>query len=212
MFIYKIPNVVKKLFSKLIWEIPNAIHQNENIYFTFDDGPTPEITKFVLDELNKSNAKATFFCIGKNIRENPDIIKAIIINGHAIGNHTMNHLNAWKVSETCYLENIKLCENEIQMFSNKSVGFRPPYGRISNLLNKSNLVKKIIMWSVLTGDYRKDDVTDDIIKNCLPLLKPGAIVVFHDSLKAYHNLKVILPVFLDHCRKNNLTPSVLPYD
>lgn len=211
MFIYSIPKFVKKIFPKLIWDIPAEIHQHKYIYFTFDDGPTPEITKFVLDELQKFQAKATFFCIGKNIIENPEIIKQIISQGHSIGNHTMNHLNAWKVSNETYNENIEKCERIIQQYVTSSVGFRPPYGRVSKFIYNNELISNKIMWTVLTGDYRKGNFSQQIIDRCTPYLMPGSIVVFHDSVKSFHNLKVILPAFLSYCQTKHLIPSALPY-
>lgn len=200
------------MFPKLIWEIPSDIHQNKYIYLTFDDGPTPEITKFVLDELNKYQAKATFFCIGKNIEEHPDIIHDMIRQGHTIGNHTMNHLNAWNVSKDQYADNLQQCEKVIDQMGLSSVGFRPPYGRISRSLYYEKKIQKKVMWTVLTGDYRKENVSKQIIRNCLPHLKPGAIVVFHDSLKSFHNLQVILPAFLTYCQSQHLIPVAIPHD
>ncbi len=211
MFIYHIPNFVKKIFPKLIWEVSAEIHQDKYVYFTFDDGPTPEITKFVLDELNKYQAKATFFCIGKNMLENPDIVRDIISQGHSIGNHTMNHLNAWKVPFYRYAENIDQCENEIKQFIKASVGFRPPYGRVSKSLYVDKLITHKYMWTILAGDYRKGNYSKHIIDHCLPNLRPGTIVIFHDSVKSFHNLKVILPAFLAYCQSKQLIPSALPY-
>ncbi|MEY2792025.1 MAG: Chitooligosaccharide deacetylase [Bacteroidota bacterium] len=209
MFIYKIPNIVKRALPKLIWEIPLSIHQNKFIYFTFDDGPTPEITNFVLEELNKFQATASFFCIGKNIKQNPELINQILESNCTIGNHTMNHLNAWKTSSDIYRANRALCDQEINNFNCKSVGFRPPYGRITSNIYNSFSEEPIYMWSVLTGDYRKESKSEEIISNCLPLLKPGSIVVFHDSVKSFHHLKIILPVFLAYCKENNLKPCAL---
>jgi len=209
MFIYKIPKLVKRLFPNLIWEVPRSQHQDKFIYFTFDDGPTPEITNFVLDELHKFNAKATFFCIGKNIQANPALFHRIFHEGHSIGNHTMNHLNAWKENTKAYHTDILHCESEIVKNNTFSIGFRPPYGRLKKLKLLLKQVEKIYMWSVLTGDYRSEKCAKQIINNCLPHLKAGAIVVFHDSLKASHNLKIILPIFLAYCKKQNLILSGL---
>lgn len=208
MFIYKIPTLAKTVFPKLIWDIPPSVAGNK-IYFTFDDGPTPEITNFVLEELNKFEAKATFFCIGKNLLEHKSIAQQIISSGSTIGNHTMNHLNAWKVSPEVYQKNTSLCDELFNEIGIESVGFRPPYGRITSSMYQDEGLGNIYMWSVLTGDYRPEFKANHIINACLPLLKPGQIIIFHDSVKAFHNLKIILPVFLTYCKEHNLVPSAL---
>ncbi len=212
MFIYKLPHIIKRIFPNLIWEISPSVHENKYIYFTFDDGPTPEITNFVLEQLNKFKSKATFFCIGKNIQQNEDLIKLIISNGHAVGNHTMNHFNAWRVNKYRFIENVDLCNLELLKHTSNIAGFRPPYGRFSRYFDHFKQLQPTYMWSILTGDYRKSDKSIEILKECLPLLKPGAIIVFHDSNKAYHNLKIILPVFLEYCHNQNLILSTLPND
>lgn len=208
MFIYKIPTLAKTVFPKLIWDIPASSAGNK-IYFTFDDGPTPEITNFVLEELKKFEAKATFFCIGKNLIEHKTIAQEIISSGSTIGNHTMNHFNAWQVAKKVYHLNALDCELAIEELGVKSIGFRPPYGRITADVYHSVDFGKMYMWSILTGDYRPENKANEIIKACLPLLKPGQIIIFHDSVKAFHNLKIILPAFLDYCKEHNLVPSAL---
>ena len=131
--------LIKKIFSKYVWDVYNS---ENKIYLTFDDGPTPEITEWVLEELKKHNAKATFFCIGNNIEKYPDVFEKVINEGHSIGNHTFNHLNGWKTATEDYLENTKLCKEQIlksnpsnselakQIYNLKSAIFRPPYGKI----------------------------------------------------------------------------------
>lgn len=209
MFLHALPSIIKKLFPKFYWEIPPLDHSDRRIYFTFDDGPTPEITKFVLDELKKADATATFFCIGKNIQENPNLITEIVNAQCTIGNHTMNHLNAWKVSPKEYLENIESCEKLIEAYGAQSVGFRPPYGRFTRIFYKNFISHKIFMWTILTGDYNKNLNPESILKKCIPKLKPGQILIFHDSIKAFPILKIILPQLLLECKKLNLKPSAL---
>ena len=206
MFIHQIPRFVPALFPKLIWSMPVAEESNE-VYFTFDDGPTPEITNFVLDCLAQYNAKATFFCIGKNIQENYNIVNAIIQANHRIGNHTMNHSNAWKMDFTSYKEDVEQCEEVFNQQQIKSIGFRPPYGRITRKMYLE--MDNVILWSVLTGDYNSSLAPDNILKSILPYLKPGAIVVMHDSIKAFPRLKVILPAILAYCKEKNLVLSAL---
>lgn len=210
MFIHQIPHFITRLFPQLNWSMPTIGVDDRRVYFTFDDGPTPEITNFVLEELDKFDAKATFFCIGKNVELNPELFKLIISKGHTVGNHTMNHANAWKFAFDDYLQNIALCENVFSQFNVNSVGFRPPYGRFNNkIIRAIKFKQEIFMWSVLTGDYNTDLDTSKVLKKCLTKLKPGDIIVFHDSVKAAQNLRTLLPEFLSYCVNNNLVPSAL---
>jgi peptidoglycan/xylan/chitin deacetylase (PgdA/CDA1 family) len=190
----KVPKFIKKIFYNQVWDIPNA---ENKIYLTFDDGPTPLITEWVLGILKKENIKATFFCIGNNIEKHPEIFNKIIEDGHSIGNHTFNHLKGWKTTSKEYVENIDLCSSIIQKSTKNNLQsslFRPPYGRIkpmqTKLLRKKGF--KIIMWDILSKDY------DQTIspKKCLENTKKttsGSILVFHDSLKAQKNLQYTLP-------------------
>ncbi len=193
-YIAKTPKWVKKLFPDSIWEMPNS---DKSLYLTFDDGPHPQITDFVLDELLKYNAKATFFCIGKNVVENPLIFKRILSLGHAVGNHTYNHLNGWKTSKSAYLQNI----NEAAKYIHSDL-FRPPYGRISStqLRGLSMLHKpfKIIMWTILSGDFDVSITPQQCSSNVLKNAETGSIIVFHDSDKAYERLRYTLPVVLKY--------------
>ncbi|OYX86267.1 MAG: polysaccharide deacetylase family protein [Flavobacteriales bacterium 32-34-25] len=200
---------IKKLFSNYIWDIPN----NENkIYLTFDDGPTPEITQWVLNQLEQYNAKATFFCIGKNIAAHPEIFSQIIEKGHSIGNHTYNHLNGWKTTTDEYLENIETCETTISNLNSeisilKSKIFRPPYGKIKLAQAKKLRQKgyKIIMWDVLSADFDQSITKEECLNNVLSNTKSGSIIVFHDSLKAFKNLEYTLPKVLQHLTENNFS-------
>jgi len=192
-YLAKTPAFIKKLYPECLWDVKTI----ENIiYLTFDDGPTPEVTFYVLDELKKYNAKATFFCIGKNVKEHFDIYKRIIAEGHKPGNHTFNHLNGWKTDDREYLEDIKQAANIID-----SEYFRPPYGRITKFqlkaLQGENYKLKTVMWSVLSGDFDVKISPENCYLNVIKNVKPGAIVVFHDSLKAFARLKYALPRVLD---------------
>lgn len=200
--------IIKRIFSNYIWEIPNS---NNNIYLTFDDGPTPEITEWVLDELDKHSAKATFFCIGKNIVAQPALFKKIIDKGHAIGNHTFNHLNGWKTTTKDYLNNIVLCEQSIINHKINSKIFRPPYGRINSIQSKKLRKQgyKIIMWDVLSADFDQSITNEKCVKNVVVNIKPGSIIVFHDSHKAFNNLKYALPKVLDFIDKNNFNYEII---
>lgn len=202
----KTNQIIKKLFSNFIWDIPNS---ENKIYLTFDDGPTPEITQWVLNQLEQYNAKATFFCIGKNIEQHPEIFKKLIENGHAIGNHTFNHLNGWKTISKEYLKNIEACENTISnlnsvIFNLKSKIFRPPYGKIKASQAKKLRQKgyKIIMWDVLSADFDQSITKEKCLDNVLSNTQSGSIIVFHDSVKAFKNLEYVLPRVLQHLAKN----------
>ncbi len=200
----KINWLLKKIFSNQVWDIPN---NDKKVYLTFDDGPTPEITHWVLSELKKHNAKATFFCIGDNIRKYPAIFKQVILENHSIGNHTYTHLNGWKTGNDVYIENVFDCQSEIEKFkiyNLKSKVFRPPYGKIkpsqSNSLRK--LGYKIIMWNVISYDFDKSISKEQCLQNVLKKVKSGSIIVFHDSIKAFQNLQYALPKTLLFLNEN----------
>lgn len=203
MFIHQIPSFIPALFPRFTW----SKAADRQIYLTFDDGPTPEITDFVLECLAEFEAKATFFCIGKNVVENPSIIQRIQAAGHSIGNHTMNHSNAWKMDYDAYVDDFNKCEAVFNQLAIKSIGFRPPYGRITRKMYRE--MDNVILWSVLTGDYNASLSSSEIISSVLPLLKPGAIVVMHDSVKAFPRLQVILPAILRYCKEQKIVLSAL---
>ena len=173
----------------------------KEVYLTFDDGPIPVITPWVLEQLKIYNAKATFFCIGDNIRKHPDVFKQIINQKHRIGNHTFNHLKGWKYNTKTYLENILLAQELIPNQGKKL--FRPPYGKITLEQSKRlrNLNYTIIMWDVLSADFDKSLTAEDCIKNVLKKVTNGSIVVFHDSQKSFPRLKETLPKVLNELQK-----------
>ena len=205
----KTHTIIKRLFKKYIWDLPN---QNNSVYLTFDDGPTPEITNWVLDELAKNNIKATFFCIGKNILENPVTYSRILNEGHVVGNHTNNHLNGWKTSDENYLENIGTCQKIIDNNkTNTSKLFRPPYGKIRRNQGNQLLSKeyKIIMWDVLSADFDRNISPDKCLNNVVNNVKSGSVIVFHDSLKAAKNLQYALPKTIAYLLKNEFNFEVI---
>jgi peptidoglycan/xylan/chitin deacetylase (PgdA/CDA1 family) len=197
----KTNSIIKKIFRNYIWDIPNS---ENKIYLTFDDGPIPEITEWVLEELKKYNAKATFFCIGNNIEKHPSVFAKVINEGHSIGNHTFNHLNGWKTSIEEYLENFKQCEAIISNLQSTTCNlFRPPYGKIK--LSQSKKIRKlgykIIMWDVLSVDYDNFITPQKCLENVLENASSGSIIVFHDSIKAFPNLEYTLPRVLENLSK-----------
>lgn len=194
---------IKWIFPKYIWDIKNV---DNKIYLTFDDGPIPEITEWILDILNKYEVKATFFCIGDNIEKHPEVFQKVIKNGHSIGNHTFNHLKGWNFSTEEYIENTLQCEKAItsnsEIVNLKSKIFRPPYGKIkpsqSNILRK--LGYKIIMWDVLSVDYDKKISPEQCLENIIQNTVSGSIIACHDSLKAFKNLEYALPKAIEYLK------------
>jgi peptidoglycan-N-acetylglucosamine deacetylase len=201
-YFVKTPWWLKKLYPRCVWDLPA---REKVLYLTFDDGPHPQVTPFVLETLQQYNAKATFFCIGKNVAAHKDIYRSLLDAGHYAGNHTFNHLNGWKATDEHYLKNILEAGKYID-----SNLFRPPYGRITRFqvklltgIRNSPLHNnfRIIMWDVLSGDFdtKLSGVTcaNYVIKNA----QPGSIIVFHDSEKAFPRLQEALPKTLEHFSK-----------
>lgn len=201
---------MRRLFPGCTWDFKTG---EKTIYLSFDDGPHPEITPFVLQELKKYDAKATFFCIGDNVRRYPEVYQQIIEAGHTVGNHTMHHINGWKSTDEAYLDDIK----QAGVYIRPGL-FRPPYGRIKRSqvkkltagTGKDEQVYQIIMWSVLAGDW---DVTITPQK-CLERVKnavyPGCIIVFHDSEKANGRMRYALPGVLQHFSKLGYSFKAMP--
>ncbi|RFM29687.1 polysaccharide deacetylase family protein [Deminuibacter soli] len=209
MYLVKTPWLLRKWYASLTWKMPA---DEKTIYLTFDDGPHEQATPFVLAQLKQYNAKGTFFCIGKNVVAYPDIYRQVIAEGHAVGNHTHNHVNGWKTGDKQYLSNVLEAAKYID-----SDLFRPPYGRITRfqttLLQKAAVrglhtgVKagangfRIIMWSVLSGDFDVKLSPEQCLQNVLLNVEPGSIVVFHDSTKAWNRLQYALPGVLEALKK-----------
>jgi len=180
------PRFIQWLYPERIWAFSRS---SNSVFLTFDDGPIPELTPWVLDELKKHNAKATFFCIGENIQKHPEIFQRILSEGHSVGNHTFNHLKGTKTETSKYIENILIAEKLID-----SKLFRPPYGKITSKQAKILQSKgfKIVMWDIISYDYDATISEEKCLQNVLKNIKPGCIVVFHDSIKAEKNLRFLL--------------------
>lgn len=217
LFRPKYPYLLRLLYPERVSTVKNS----HAIYLTFDDGPIPEVTPWVLDLLKKHDAKATFFCIGDNVQKHPDIFRRIIEEGHAVGNHTFNHLKGWKTSRSEYIENIRMSDkvmvSEASQRNNKEDNisaetqakkpefplFRPPYGKIKN--SQAKLAQqegfKVVMWDVISGDYNKDFSAEECYRNVTENAKAGSTIVFHDSQKAFVNLREILPKVLEYYKE-----------
>ncbi len=197
-YLISIPWWLKRLYNKgLIW---SRSTKHKRIYLSFDDGPHPLITNFVLDTLKENSIKATFFCIGDNVLKYPETFERIVKEQHSIGNHTHNHLNGWKSDNIQYYKNILQAAKHIP-----SKLFRPPYGKIkptqANYLLKRGW--RIIMWNSLSADF--DSSIDGVtcFNNVKSTMKNGSIVVFHDSEKAFDRLKIALPLLIEYCREQH---------
>ena len=190
----RIPRVVKWAYPECIWQIPND--QNA-VYLTFDDGPTPEITDWVMDQLARYSALATFFLIGNNVQQNPEIYQRLVSAGHSIGNHCYNHEKGWTTKNEDYFKSVAQTNYLLQ-----SPLFRPPFGRIKkSQIKELSQHYKIIMWDVLSHDYDKRLSPQECTENVLHNVRSGSIIVFHDSVKAWPNLKESLPAVLEGISK-----------
>lgn len=193
-YLVKSPWLLRKMYADCIWKIDT---EEKILFLTFDDGPHPQATSFVLDALRDYDAFGTFFCIGKNVEEHRDVYNRILEAGHRTGNHTYDHLNGWKTEDSVYLKSIvragELIDSDL---------FRPPYGRISKFqlsaLKGERFKMKTVMWSVLSGDFDVSAKPENCYLNVVNHAKPGSIVVFHDSMKAFSNLRSTLPKVLEH--------------
>lgn len=194
---------MRAYYPKLTWLLPNS---SKTVYLTFDDGPTPEITDWVLNQLEQHDAKATFFLIGKNIEENPEIFERLKASGNSLGNHTYNHLNGWKNSTSEYLKQFEKCE---ELLSTNL--FRPPYGKLKKA--PSRVIRKthnIIMWDIISYDFDTDTIPEQCFGYVKKHVRPGSIIVFHDSKKAWPNLIEALPKALEHLKKEGYKMEAIP--
>ncbi len=207
MYLVKTPRVIQNLFPNFHWSVDT---QEAVLYLTFDDGPIPGVTPWVLEELEKFDALATFFCVGANAKRHPHLIRDILDRGHSLGNHTMHHLDGWASENLPYFHDVRHCAAQVN-----TTLFRPPYGRIKPRQSQFLLRHyEIVMWDVLSGDFDPHLSKADCAKNVINHAGPGSIVVFHDSLKAEEKIKYALPRVLQHFsdlgyRFGRLTPELL---
>jgi len=198
-YLKNISKLGRLLAPSLLWNMPR---NTNSIYLSFDDGPHPEITPWVLNILKEHDAKATFFCVGENILKYPKVFQQLISEGHSVGNHTHNHLKGWKTSTPIYVENTVKAEAAISKYSeirkDKKL-FRPPYGKIkpSQARRLKQLDYRIVMWDALSADFDPSITAEECYNNVIENTKAGSIVVFHDSEKASEKLKSVLPRILE---------------
>ncbi|TDB64447.1 polysaccharide deacetylase family protein [Arundinibacter roseus] len=203
-FLHYTPRLLHQLAPRFTWHIPT---NEKTIFLTFDDGPIPEVTEFVLDQLNQFDAKATFFCIGDNVRKYTNIFNRILQDGHSAGNHTFNHLKGWSTPDEVYLKNWQECQSILP----ETRLFRPPYGRITLSQARSLPAEtQIIMWDVLSGDFSKEITPENCLHQSIRHTKAGSIVVFHDSHKASENMTYALPRYLEHFKRQGFRFEALP--
>jgi len=198
MYLVKTPQFIQNLFPNFTWRIPT---QDKELFLTFDDGPIPEVTPWVLDQLRAFQAKATFFCVGDNIRKHQEVFQQVKEEGHSVGNHTFNHLNGWASDNIPYFHNVRhaatLTDSDL---------FRPPYGRLKP--KQAQFLQRhyrIVMWDVLSGDFDPNISEEQCLNNVVNNASEGSIIVFHDSLKAKEKLEYVLPRALKHFSEQGYT-------
>ncbi|CCH00191.1 polysaccharide deacetylase [Fibrella aestuarina BUZ 2] len=209
LFLHKSNFLFRTVYPDFWWRL-DADPAEPTIYLTFDDGPIPGVTEFVLDQLEQYAAQATFFCIGDNVGKHRDVFYKIIEAGHLIGNHTFNHLNGWKTHDDVYWANIRKCQRQLGI---PTPLFRPPYGKIKKSQAagiRADLT--VVMWDVLTGDFDRTLAKETVLQKSIQYTEPGSIVVFHDSIKAWPNLHYVLPRYLDEFARLGYQFKALPID
>jgi peptidoglycan-N-acetylglucosamine deacetylase len=203
-----VPGWVKWLHPPfLIWEMPES--EDQAVYITFDDGPNPEVTPWVLEHLSDAGAKATFFCVGANVEKFPKVYDTLLSSEMKVGNHTFNHINGWKTRDSDYLASYEQAQRVIE-----SPLFRPPYGKIKysqiRMLQHLDPGIRFVMWSILSRDFDKKITSVQCLDNVINNIKPGSVIIFHDSLKARVHLEFALPRVLEFCQKKGWAMKALP--
>lgn len=199
----RLPWVIRLIYRKALWRIKKS---EKVVYLTFDDGPIPEVTPWVLNLLKEENIKASFFCVGENVQKHPSVFQQITDNGHTAGNHTFNHMQGLKTNRDNYLSNIEKAD----MLIGSSL-FRPPHGFLKVSQYRLLLKKyRIVMWDVLSRDFDKRITATEVYKNVMDFVRPGSIIIFHDSLKAEKNMKEALPKVIHSLKENGYRFETIP--
>lgn len=198
---FKPPKFLRRLMPDLIWEIKD----DNGVFLTFDDGPTPGITEWILATLAKYNAKATFFVLGKNVELYPDLYQKILDAGHKVGNHTYSHQKGWGMPLERYLEDVDFAGDIIH-----SELFRPPYARVTPSQMRAVAKRyKIVMWDIVSRDYNRSLSREGCLRNVTKYLTAGSIVVFHDSEKSFKNMSYALPRTLERIKELGLKCKII---
>ena len=191
-YLHKTPLWMQRMYPNFVWKINT---DKKELFLTFDDGPIPEVTELILEELLVYQAKATFFCVGENLEQYPKIAVQIVEEGHTLGNHTVHHLKGWQTNNKLYHEDVLKCEEQIIQFQESQLLFRPPYGRIKRAQAAALSNYKIVMWNRLSWDFGKRLNTTKALEH-LNNAPSGSIFVFHDNKKSFKNVSFLLPEVL----------------
>lgn len=197
---FRTPAFLRRAFPSCYWQVPYKHTQRPTLYLTFDDGPVPEATPQVLRILDQYNIRASFFCVGDNVRKHPSLFREVLQAGHTVGNHTFHHVKGWHTSLTAYLKEVSLCRQIMEETAGTALPrlFRPPYGRISpKQLRALRQHYAVVMWDILTHDYDPRLQANGLLPQLKPLLRDGSILVFHDSIKAYPRMIRLLPAIIE---------------
>ena len=209
MYLHYTPRLLHWMYPQLLWHMPR---NSKTIYLTFDDGPIPEVTSEVIEILDHWHAKATFFCVGDNVLRHPEVLSQVVQKGHSLGNHTFHHIKGTTTSPADYLQEVTKCQQVLEPFLSESDNllFRPPYGRFTR--EQQKLLKRdytLVMWDVLPADFDPALSIEACLQKSIRYTRPGSIVVFHDSLKAWERLQWVLPQYLDHFSRLGYTFAAL---
>lgn len=206
---HQTPHWVQRVFPQMIWRVPT---QEKKLYLTFDDGPVPGPTEFVLSTLQSFKITATFFCIGDNVRRHPEIFSRVLAAGHGVGNHTDHHLDGWRTQTDLYLQDLIRCDEAIMQHATMPQFFRPPYGKITwcQAARVKAINKRVVMWDVLPYDFDAALAPEQCLLQTIKATRRGSVVVFHDSLKAERNLTYALPRYIERMLEEQYTFDVLP--
>lgn len=202
LYLKKVPKLLQNLFPHIIWRVNGTKKQ---VFLTFDDGPTPNITPFILNLLNEYQAKATFFCIGEQVKKYPQQFQMIIDGGHAVGNHTFSHPKGWQTNTENYLQDVARCAEVFQ-----SQLFRPPYGQLTPKQYKTLKKQyKIVIWEIMNGDFSAETSSDDCLKTVTKNISAGSVIVLHDKERIAEKIKDYLPKLMEFLSKEGYEFGVL---
>ncbi|MBT3302619.1 MAG: polysaccharide deacetylase family protein [Bacteroidetes bacterium] len=201
---FKLPTFLYYIFNRFTFR-ENV--SEKKVFLTFDDGPTKEVTPWILEVLERYQAKATFFCVGENVVKQNVLYQQIIDAGHRTGNHTYNHLNIKDVTRSSYINNVTKCSHVVN-----SRLFRPPYGKIRPTIAKrlKRMGYKLVMWTILSYDFDTDLSPGFILRKIIRQTRPGSIIVFHDNVKAFQNLQILLPRYIAYMKNQGYSFDVIP--